>query len=83
MTLTLPARPPRESLAMRVLLALPVVGTLARDIARDPENIYYALVIVLTVVAMAVRTWGLPALAMAALAAVPVLFVVLVLITRG
>ncbi|QYK40938.1 MAG: hypothetical protein KF887_16315 [Paracoccaceae bacterium] len=73
----------RESPLMRVIHALPIVGTIARDIARGTENVFYALVILLTIVVLAVKTWGIAALAMTALAMVPVMFVTLVLITRG
>jgi hypothetical protein len=63
--------------------SIPVVGWIARDIARDPDSIWYALVILLTVLVLAVKTWGVVALAMTALAAVPVMFVILIAITQG
>ena len=65
------------------LSAVPVVGWIARDIARGPDTIWYALVILLTVLVLAVKTWGLVALALGALGAVPVIFVLLIAITRG
>lgn len=77
---TAPARP---GLMMRILHGIPVIGWIARDIARDQENIYYALVIALTLLVLAVKTWGLVALAMTGLAAVPVMFIILIAITRG
>ena len=67
----------------RSLYAVPVFGWIARDIARGPDNIWYALVILLTALVLAVKTWGLVALALSALAAVPVIFVLLIAITRG
>ena len=73
----------RPAPALRLLHAIPVVGTIARDIAKGVDNVYYALVILLTVVVLAVQAWGLVALAMTALMAVPVMFVLLILITRG
>lgn len=75
--------PRRESLPMRVVHAIPVIGTIARDIAKGHENVYYALVILLTLVVLGVQTWGVVALTMTALAMVPVMFVVLILITQG
>jgi hypothetical protein len=63
--------------------AVPVFGWIARDIARGPDNIWYALVILLTVLVLAVKTWGLVALALTALAAVPVMFVLLIALTQG
>ena len=63
--------------------SIPVIGWIARDIARDHDSIWYALVILLTVLVLAVKTWGIVALAMTALAAVPVIFVILIAITLG
>lgn len=63
---------------------IPVVGWIAYDIAHgDKDTIWYALVILLTALVLAVKTWGLVALAMTALAAVPVIFATLILITIG
>ncbi|MCV2868163.1 hypothetical protein OEW28_05930 [Defluviimonas sp. WL0002] len=63
---------------------IPVLGWIAFDIAYgDPDTIWYALVILVTVMVLAVQTWGLVALAMTALAMVPVMFVTLILITLG
>jgi hypothetical protein len=72
-----------SAIALRLIHAVPFVGTVARDIAKGVENVYYALVILVTVVILAVQTWGLVALAMTALMAVPVMFILLLLITRG
>ncbi|MFN4159698.1 MAG: hypothetical protein ACK4GO_15040 [Gemmobacter sp.] len=83
MTETTPAPPPREPLALRLIHSIPLIGSVARDIGRDSSNVFYALVILLTCVVVAVRIWGLVALSMAALALVPVVFVLLILITRG
>ena len=63
----------------RSLYAVPVSG----GIARGPDNIRYALVILLTVLVAAVKTWGLVALALTALAAVPAMFVLLIAIPQG
>ena len=67
----------------RSLYAVPVFGWIARDIARGPDNIWCALVILLTVLVLAVKIWGLVALALTALAAVPVMFVLLIALTQG
>ncbi len=69
--------------ANRRLHAVPVLGWIARDIAQDPDSIWYALVILLTILVLAVKTWGIMVLSLAALAMVPVMFVLLFLITRG
>lgn len=73
----------RAPLGLRILYAIPLLGRIARDIAADKDSIYYALMIFVTVVVLAVKTWGLVALAMSALAMVPVMFVLLLMITRG
>lgn len=70
-------------LALRLLHAVPFLGQIARDITKDKDSIYYALTILLTVVVLAVNTWGLVALTMTALAMVPVIFVLLIAITQG
>jgi hypothetical protein len=63
---------------------VPVLGWIAYDLAHgDEDTIWYALVILLTLLVLAFQTWGLVAIAMTALAAVPVVFVLLVLITLG
>lgn len=80
MTPTIPARPP---LALRLLYAVPVIGWVARDVSKGVDNVFYALLILVTALVLAVNLWGVVALAMAALGMVPVMFVVLILITRG
>jgi len=80
MTPNTPARPP---LSLRLLYAVPLIGTIARDISKGVDNVFYALVILVTLVVLAVDMWGMVALTMAALALVPVMFVVLILISRG
>lgn len=59
------ARPARQ---------LPILSSLARDIDRDINVIFYLLVIALTALVLAVKTWGLAALTLTALAAVPCMF---------
>ena len=65
------------------LTALPLIGFVARDIGRDVNVIFYILIIAITALVLAIKTWGVVALAMTALAMVPVMFVILLLITRG
>ena len=62
---------------------LPIIGFIARDIARDINVVFYLLTIFVTLVVLAVKTWGVVALAMTALAFVPVMFVILICITLG
>jgi hypothetical protein len=68
----------------RFLFAIPVIGWILRDLAHDFDaNIWYLLVALASLWIIAVATWGLPALYLPALAAVPVMFLGLILITRG
>ncbi|MBT9247437.1 hypothetical protein KM031_14840 [Gemmobacter fulvus] len=62
---------------------LPLIGFIARDIARDVNVIFYLLTIAVTLVVLAVKTWGLVALTMVALVMVAVMFVILIAITRA
>lgn len=64
--------------------SVPVFGWIARDLNEGgPDTIYYLLVALLTLLVLAVKTWGVVALTMTALAMVPVIMVVLILITVG
>lgn len=66
------------------IYAVPVLGWMARDLKEgEPDTIYYFLVIMLTLLVLAVMTWGIVALAMAALGMVPIVMVCLILITVG
>jgi hypothetical protein len=76
---------PAATLALhpsRLMRTLPVIDRIIRDIEREIDTIYYLLVILLTALVVSVQTWGLPALVVAALALVPVMFVLLILIAR-
>lgn len=66
----------------RVMRKVPVVGRVIRDIEREVDTIYYLMVIALTALVLAIQTWGLPALVLTAVALVPVMFVLLILIAR-
>ena len=67
---------------LRTLRALPLYGRGVRDVERDVDSIFYLIVIALTALVLAVQTWGLPALVLTAVAMVPVMFVLLILISR-
>lgn len=63
---------------------IPLLGWILRDLQRDfIGNIGYAGLIALTALVLAIKTWGLVALGLTALALVPVCMVLLVLMTRG
>lgn len=65
----------------RVMRTLPVVGRVIRDVEREVDTVYYLFVILLTVMILAVMTWGLAALVVTAVAFVPVMFCMLIWIT--
>lgn len=60
---------------------LPIFGWIARDIGRDVNIVFYMLAILLTVLVLAVKTWGMVALTMAALPMVPVMFAIFIWIS--
>jgi hypothetical protein len=81
-TVTTKTRALKPPFLMRLFLAVPVIGWIARDLMfGDKDNIWYALVAFFSLWAAAVMTFGIPALYLVALALVPVMFCVLILIT--
>lgn len=62
---------------------LPILGRIIRDIEREPDAIFYLIVGVLSLIIIGTVTYGLHVLALSALAMVPVIFTVLILITLG
>lgn len=74
--------PPRTSSPIgRVMRAVPGIGRVIRDVEREVDTVYYLFVILLTVMVLAVQTWGLAALVVTAVAFVPVMFCMLIWIT--
>jgi len=75
--------PPAQLWYARAFYKLPVIGWLARDLAfGDSDNVWYFLVILLTVLVLSVATWGLPALVVIALTYVPVHMALMVILAR-
>ncbi len=75
--------PPSVPRPSRLVLMIPVIGWIARDVLfGDKDNIWYALVIVLTAFILALATWGLPALVMSALSLVPLCFFMIVYFSK-
>lgn len=58
------------------------IAATTRPAAKDIPLIWYVLVIVLTAMVLAIQTWGVVVLTMAALAMVPVMFVLLIIMSR-
>ena len=76
------ATAPSPDTSMRILRALPVIGRVVREIEREVDTIYYLLVILVTALVLAVKAWGLAALVLTALACVPVMFLLLIILAR-
>ena len=68
----------------KLFFAIPVLGWMARDVVfGKSDNIPYAIIAIVSIWAMAIGTWGVVALYLPMVALVPVMFLLLVLITRG
>ena len=67
--------------ATRLKVQIPALSAIARDVARDVNVIFYLLVIALTLLVLAVKTWGLVVLTMVALCMVPVMFALFIWIS--
>ena len=80
-TLSLPARLP---LWQRTLFAVPVLGRVSKEIAYGPaENFAYALAAFVCLWGCLIMLFGIPGLYLPAVALVPVMFTLLILISRG
>lgn len=76
--------PARLSLWQRILFAVPILGRMSKEVAYGAsENIYYAIAAGLSLWGCAIMLFGIPGLYVPALALVPVMFVVLIMISRG
>lgn len=62
-------------------LRIPLFSSIADDIGRDSNMIFYLLTIAITLLVLAVKTWGLVALVVTALTFVPVMFAFLLWVT--
>ena len=72
----------RPPMWQRLFFLVPIIGWVARDlIYGDKDTIWYALVAFISLWLSAILLFGLPGLYIPALAMVPVIFLVLILIT--
>ncbi len=75
---------PTEAQRLPWYYSIPVFGWIARDLVHGTrDNIIYFLVILVTLLVLAVKTWGLVALGLTALATVPLIFLTLIALTLG
>jgi len=76
--------PPPRPTALRLLLAVPLIGHILRDLLyRGRENVWYFLLMVVSLWGIAILEFGLPGLALPAVALTPLILLVLVVVTRG
>lgn len=82
--MTVTAHTPRLPLWQRLFFKIPVLGWVAKDLLfGDKDNIWFALIGFFSLWMTSALTFGLPGLYLPALALVPVVFVLLLLITKG
>ncbi|GGH57669.1 hypothetical protein GVY41_13205 [Frigidibacter albus] len=62
---------------------IPIFGWIARGFSGLEGGIWLALLLVVALIGIAGLTWGLPAIGLIATLAVPLVFVVLIMITLG
>ncbi|NIZ14503.1 hypothetical protein [Phaeobacter sp. HF9A] len=76
--------PPKLSPFERIVFRLPLIGRIWKEVSYgDAHNIYYAIASFVSLWGILVMLFGLPGLYLPAVAMVPVMFVILVLISRG
>lgn len=74
----------RPPLAQRILFSIPILGWMLKDVMYgDSDNIYYFLLAIVSLWGIAILQFGLLGLMIPALALVPVVFLTLIVITRG
>jgi hypothetical protein len=81
LTDTLPDRLP---LWQRLLFAIPLIGRISKEVAYgETENFVYALITLVCLWGCSVLLFDIPGLYLPAVALVPVMFVLLIAISRG
>ncbi|SLN50686.1 hypothetical protein ROA7450_02521 [Roseovarius albus] len=74
----------RPPIWQRLFFMIPIIGWMARDLMYgSSDHIWYALVTVISLWGIAILKFGVLGLYLPAVAMVPVMFVVLILISRG
>lgn len=80
--MTLAATPPKLPFWQRLFFAIPVIGWVAKDLLfGDKNNVWFALIGFVSLWLSSALTFGLPGLYLPAVAMVPVIFILLILIT--
>lgn len=73
----------RPPLWQRLLFLVPVIGWIARDIAKDESNVWWAVGLWVSFWGCSTMLFGLPGLILPALFMTFMMFVFLITITRG
>lgn len=82
--MTLAVQSPALPLWQRLFFKVPVLGWVAKDLLfGDKNNVWFALIGFVSLWLSSALTFGLPGLYLPAVALVPVVFVLLLLITKG
>ncbi|MFY0311615.1 hypothetical protein ACFMBG_17130 [Leisingera sp. D0M16] len=78
------ALPAQLTLWQRILFAVPLLGRMIKEVAYGPEeNLYYAIATFVSLWGCSIMLFGIPGLYIPALCMVPVMFTLLITITRG
>ncbi|WOI31487.1 hypothetical protein R1T40_10950 [Tritonibacter scottomollicae] len=76
--------PPKLTTFERIVFRLPILGRIWKEVSYGDEgNVYYALATFFSLWGILVMLFGLPGLYLPAVALVPIMFVILILISRG
>ncbi len=76
--------PRRLPIWQRLLYSIPLFGWLARDAAEgDPDDLGYTALAIVSMWGCSALLFGLPGFYLPAVALVPVMFLILILISRG
>ncbi|WP_323782216.1 hypothetical protein [Leisingera sp.] len=76
--------PERLTLMQRILFSVPLLGRMIKEVAYGPEeNLYYAIATLISLWGCSILLFGIPGLYIPAVCMVPVVFTLLITITRG
>jgi len=76
--------PPKLTTFERIVFRVPIIGRIWKEVSYGEEgNIYYALATFFSLWGILIMLFGLPGLYLPAVALVPIMFVILILISRG
>ncbi|WP_103333331.1 hypothetical protein [Pseudotabrizicola formosa] len=71
----------RLPLGLRIVYGTPVIGRIAREVSQDVNNVFYLLVVVITLEILGFLLWGPVVFTLTALVLVPLMFLFFVAIS--